>query len=172
LKRIATKTETNNLLPLEMCTVSYQPNVRHIKDEECKENTKMMRISQRAHVDNLPEIFEQLKKQRLPFMEVLTDEWPLPLECPVCHEDGSPIIIKERKANHSEEKWLKYNHTKGKPPCRIGKYKILKISHKDRKRIDTEIPFLILRKDLKEEDVVPKRKNTYRLSDWKSYSLK
>ena len=155
-----------------MCTVSYQPSVRHIKDKECKENTKMMRISQRAHVANLPEILENLKKQRLPFVEVVTDVWPLPLECPVCHEDGSPTIIKERKANHEEEKWLRYNHTKGMPSCRIGKYKILKISHRDRKRAEIEIPFLILKKDLKEGNLVHTRKVTHRLSGWKSYSLK
>lgn len=147
MKRIATKTETNNLLPLEWFIVKYQPSVRHIKDKEVKENTKSIRISHRVHSDDLLEMLKELKKQRLRFIETIPDIMKLPLKCPVCHEEGSPIIINERKANHPYEKYLKYNHTNGKG-CRIGKYKILKTNHADSKRTYKEIPCLVLRKDL------------------------
>jgi len=154
LRRISTKTETSNLLPLDWHIVSYQPSVRHIRDKEALENTKSMRISERVHVDDLKNKLTELKKQRLQFIEIIPDIMELPLECPVCHEDGSPTIIKERKANHNEEKWLRFNHTKGKPPCRIGKYIIKKLIYVDGKKINKEMHYLILRKSLKPEDLI------------------
>jgi len=154
MKRISTKTETSNELPLDWCTVSYQPSVRHIKDKEVLENTKSMRISERVHVDDLKNKLAELKKQRLRFVETIPDIRELPLECPVCHKEGSPIIIKEKKANHPPEKYLRYNHTKGKPPCRIGKYIIKKLIYVDGKRTNKEFHYLILRKSLKPEDLI------------------
>jgi len=163
LKRIAIRTETNNLLPLEWFIVRYQPSVRHIKDKEVKENTKSMRISHRVHLDNLSEMLKELKKERLRFIEVIPDVLKLPLKCPVCGQVGSPTINDDKRAKLSDfdyqgnrikqyEKHLKYNHSKGKG-CRIGKYKILKTNHIDGKRTNKQIPCLIPRKDLTREDL-------------------
>jgi len=164
MKRISKKTETHNELPLEWFTVRYQPSVRPIKDKTVLENTKAMRNAQRVHVDVLPIALKDLKKSRINFVEVIPDVMKLPLKCPVCHNDGSPTIIDDKRAKRSDfdydgnrikqyEKYLRYNHPKGKPSCRIGKYKVLKIIHTDGKRTNKELPKLILRKSLKPEDL-------------------
>ena len=153
MRRIATKTETSNLLPLDWCIVSYQPSVRHIKDKQVLENTKSMRISERIHMNDLDNKLKELNKKRLRFIETIPDIMELPLECPVCHEEGSPTISNEKKANHPPEKYLRFNHTKGKPSCRIGKYIIKKLIYADGKRTNKEMHYLILRKSLKPEDL-------------------
>ena len=163
LKRIATQTETHNLLPLEWFVVRYQPSVRNIKDKKVKENTKTVRIAFGVHLDNLDGVLKDLKKNRLRFIEVIPDIMKLPLRCPVCGKVGSPTINDDKRAKLSDfdyqgnrikqyEKYLKYNHPKGKG-CRIGKYKILKTNHIDGKRTNKQIPCLILKKGLTREDL-------------------
>ena len=164
MKRISKKTETHNELPLEWFIVRYQPSVRHIKDKQVRENTKKVRTSHRVHEDNLKQMLDDLKRDRLTHIEVIPDIIKLPLNCPVCHKYGSPTIIDDKRAKRSDfdyagnrikqyEKYLRYNHPKGKPSCRIGKYKVLKVIHMDGKRTNKELPKLILRKSLKPEDL-------------------
>jgi len=163
MKRISKKTETHNELSLTWYTVSYQPSVRHIKDKQVRENTKKVRTSHRVHKDNLKQMLDDLKRNRLTHIEVIPDIVKLPLKCPVCHSEGSPTIINDKRANKFStfdfqgnrikqyEKYLRYNHTKGKSSCRIAKYKIIKIKHEG--KMTKEIPSLVLRKSLKPGDL-------------------
>jgi len=163
LKRTATQTETNNLLPIEWFKVEYQPSVRHIKDKEVRKNTMEIRLSHRVHADNLTQTIQILKKEGHSHINPIPDIIRLPLKCPVCHEIGSPTINKEKRAKFDDfdfrhnrikqyKRYLKYNH-KNKKNHRIGKYKIITTIPKDNKRTIKRIPCIQLKKGLTRESL-------------------
>jgi len=159
MRRLSKETETSNLMEIEWFKVEYQPSTRHIKDPQVKKNTMEIRISHIVHADMLEQVKTNLKKDRITHVIATPLTIDLPKECPECGKVGSPIIItnsprvQDRKKDYEgnviqqrkPERWLRYNHT-NKKHHRIGKYKIITIPRKDKRRMPRQMPCIQLKK--------------------------
>jgi len=182
MKRLSQETEISNLMNIEWFKVEYQPSTRHIKDKQVRKNTMNTRLSHIVHADLLKQAIADLKKERLRYIKATPITIDLPKICPECQKVGSPIITETERTKSGildfngnlretlkTERWLRYNHRDGKHH-RIGKYKIITIIPKDKRRTIKQIPCIQLKKSLDSDCL--RKKFTHYLSGGNVYPLK
>ena len=115
----------------------------------------------KVHASKLKQAIQELRKNKITHINPIPITVGLPLKCPECKKEGSPIIITRRIAKEGyldyhgnvvkksePERWLRYNHTNGKHH-RVGKYKIINMITGNNKIIKR--PAIQLKKSLEKD---------------------
>ncbi|QLH03130.1 hypothetical protein C5F47_05990 [Nitrosopumilus cobalaminigenes] len=170
MKKLSQETITGNLMYVEWFKIEYQPSTRHIKDKQVKKNTMNIRTSHIIHAENLERAIADLKKERLTHIKWTPLTIDLPKKCPDCGKVGNPIIVETKRASdiikdfkgnvirkRKPERWLRYNHKDGKHH-RIGKYEIITVVPKDKRRTIKQIPSIKLKKSLEYDSLGYRRR--------------